>query len=57
MATKSPQDLEKFVGGVDGEAYVHAVAVRLELNFEQYNELCDWHSKFATNNSKKQKKQ
>ena len=57
LAMKSPQDLEKFVGGVDGEAWIHAVAVRLELNFEQYNELCDWHSKFAANNSKKQKKQ
>ena len=54
---KSSQDLEKFAGAVDGEAFIHAVAVKLENNFEQYNELCDWHSKFAPNNSKKHKKQ
>ena len=57
LAMKSSQDLEKFAGAVDGEAFIRAIAVKLENNFEQYNELCDWHSKFAPNNSRKHKKQ
>ena len=57
LATRSSQDLEKFAGGEDGEAIIRAMAVKLESNLEQYNELCDWHSKFVPHNAKKQKKQ
>ena len=53
---KSSHDLEKFAGADDGEAVIRAMAVKLEGNFEKYNELCDWHSKFVPNNSKKQRK-
>ena len=57
LATKSSQDLEKFADAEDGEAVTRAMAVRLESSFEQFNELCEWHSKFVPNNSKKQRKQ
>ena len=50
FALKSSHDLEKFAGADDGEAVIRAVAVKLEANFEKYNELCDWHTKFVPNN-------
>ena len=50
LALKSSHDLEKFAGSDDGEAVIRAVAVKLEGNFEKYNELCDWHTKFVPNN-------
>jgi hypothetical protein len=55
LALKSSHDLEKFAGADDGEAVIRAVAVKLEGNFEKYNELCDWHTKFVPNNGKKQR--
>jgi hypothetical protein len=55
LALKSSHDLEKFAGADDGEAVIRAVAVKLEGNYEKYNELCDWHTKFFPNNSKKQR--
>jgi hypothetical protein len=56
LATKSSIDVETFAGTDDGEAVIRAMAVKLEGNFEKHNELCDWHSKFVPNNSKKQRK-
>ena len=56
LAMKSSHDLEEFAVADDGEAVIRAMAVKLEGNFEKYNELCDWHSKFVPNNSKKQRK-
>ena len=56
LAMKSSHDLEKFAGADDGEDVIRAMSVRLEGNFEKYNELCDWHSKCVPNNSKKQRK-
>ena len=50
FALKSSHDLEKFAGADDGQAVIRAVAVKLEANFEKYNELCDWHTKFVPNN-------
>jgi hypothetical protein len=50
FALKSSHDLEKFAGSGNGEAVIRAVAVKLEANFEKYNELCDWHTKFVPNN-------
>ena len=50
FALKSSHDLEKFAGSDDGQAVIRAVAVKLEANFEKYNELCDWHTKFVPNN-------
>ena len=50
LALKSSHDLEKFAGSDDGQAVIRAVAVKLEANFEKYNELCDWHTKFVPNN-------
>jgi len=55
LAVKSSHDLEKFAGADDGEAVIRVVAVKLEGNFEKYNELCDWHSKFVPNNGKRQR--
>ena len=57
LATRSSQDLEKFSGGEDGKAIIRAMAVKLESNFEQYNELCDWHPEFVPHNAKNPKKQ
>ena len=56
LATKSSHDLEQFASAGDGGAVIRAMAVKLEGNFEKYNELCDWHSKFVPNNSKKPRK-
>ena len=56
LATKSSHDLEKFTSGGDGEATIRAMAVKLEGDFEKYNELCNWHSKFVPNNTKKPRK-
>ena len=47
--------MEKFAGADDGEAVIRVVAVKLEGNFEKYNELRDWHSKFVPNNGKRQR--
>ena len=55
FALKSSHDLEKFAGADDGEAVIRDVAVKLEGNFEKYNELCDWHSKLVPNNGKRQR--
>jgi hypothetical protein len=56
LVTKSTHDLETFAGTDDGEAVIRAVATKLEGNYEKYNELCEWHSKFTPNNSKKPRK-
>jgi len=42
-------------GSGNDEAFILAVATKLEKNFDQYNELCDWHAKFSPD-KKKQKK-
>ena len=57
FVTKSTHDMDKFAGTDEGEVVIRAVATKLEGNYEKYNELCEWHSKFNPNNSKKQRKQ
>ena len=54
LVTRS--DLESYACTEEGEAVIRAVAVKLEHNYEQFNELCEWHAKFNRDQSKKQKK-
>jgi len=41
--------------GNDNEACILALATRLEKNFDQYNELCDWHAKIGPTKKKAKK--
>lgn len=43
-------------GSDDGEAVIRAIAERLELNYDKYNDLCEWHAKFSRDTCKKHKK-
>ncbi len=54
LVTRS--DLDKFASSEEGEAVIRAEAEKLEINFEKYNDLCEWHAKSNRGHGKKQKK-